>query len=100
MKQYLAHSHILTTLQGDDIGFVDEVLERQSLKRRVHITSPFFLLSGYLLHQIPVIATLPRHYAELCAKTSGLVLSNLPFPPPRFKISMVWHGRNSNAPAS
>ncbi len=99
MDDYLSHSHILTTLQGDEIGFVDKVLEEQGLKRRIHITSPFFLLSGYLLHQLPLIATLPRHYAELCAATSDLVLSPLPFDTPRFKISMVWHGRNANDPS-
>jgi LysR family transcriptional regulator, mexEF-oprN operon transcriptional activator len=100
MKQYLAHSHILTTLQGDDTGFVDQVLSKQNLKRRVHITSPFFLLSGYLLHQLPLIATLPRHYAELCAKTSDLTISALPFPTPSFKISMVWHRRDASIPIS
>jgi LysR family transcriptional regulator, mexEF-oprN operon transcriptional activator len=100
MKQYLEHPHILTTLQGDETGFVDYALRKENLKRRILITSPFFLLSGYLLQQMPLIATLPRHYGELCVKTSGLMLSALPFATPNLKISMVWHRRNATTPIS
>lgn len=100
LKDFVATPHILVTLRADDKGFIDEVLEQKKLTRRIAVTTPYFLLAGYLLHQLPMIATLPRHYAELCAVTSKLAISPLPFSTPRFAISMMWHVRDDASPES
>jgi len=97
-KEYVAHPHILVTLSGDEKGFVDDILAKIKLSRKVAITTPYFLLVGYLLHQLPMIATLPRHYAELCAVTSRLAISPPPFATSRFSISMMWHARDEANP--
>ena len=100
LKQFASHAHVLVSLQNDELGFVDSALAKAGLERRVAITSPFFLLAGYLLHRLPLIATLPRHYAELCTQMSDVTISELPFASPRMTISMVWHRRNDKSRAS
>lgn len=99
-KQYVAHPHILVTLRGDEKGFVDDILAKIKLTRKVAITTPYFLLVGYLLHQLPMIASLPRHYAELCAVTSRLAISPLPFATSKFPVSMMWHARDEGNPGA
>jgi LysR family transcriptional regulator, mexEF-oprN operon transcriptional activator len=96
LKDFLNHAHVLVRLQGEDRGFVDDILDKRKLQRKVMIASPYFLLAGYLLHQLPMIAVLPRHYAELCAMTCGLVASPLPFPTPSYEVSMLWRSRDES----
>jgi LysR family transcriptional regulator, mexEF-oprN operon transcriptional activator len=98
LKEFASLPHILVTLRADDRGFVDAILAKRKMKRTIAVTTPYFLLAGYLLHQLPMIATLPRHYAELCAVTSQLAISPLPFATPKFAVSMVWHARDDTSP--
>jgi LysR family transcriptional activator of mexEF-oprN operon len=98
LADFTAYPHILVTLKGDRQGFVDDILGKMGQKRRVLIASPYFLFAGYLLHQLPVIAALPHRYAALCATTSQLTVSPLPFETPRFTVSMMWHRRDQNLP--
>lgn len=100
LKQYVAHPHLLVTLSADHTGFVDEALTKLKLTRNVLIACPYFLLTGYLLHKLPAIATLPRHFAELCASTTKLAVSPLPFPAPKYEIAMVWHRNTDKTPES
>jgi len=98
LKQYLAYPHMLVTHSGDERGLIDDVLSRRKVSRTVLISSPYFLLACYLLHQLPLIAALPRHYAKMSAVTSKLAISELPFETPGFTVSMIWHKRdNANA---
>lgn len=100
LKQFVAHPHILVTLSGDHTGFVDEALGKLQLTRNVLIACPYFLLTGYLLHKLPAIATLPRHFADVCASAANLAVSPLPFPAPKYKISMVWLRSSDKNPES
>jgi LysR family transcriptional activator of mexEF-oprN operon len=94
LDDYVRYPHVLVSLRGDEQGFVDGILRKWKRERRVAITTPYFLLAGYLLHQLPLIATLPTHYAQLCVVTSQLTISPVPFETPHFAVSMLWHGRD------
>ncbi len=100
LKQFAAHRHVLVTFAEDDKGFVDTALEKARTERTISVTSPYFLLSGYLLHAIPIIATLPRRYAQLCRTMSDVTVCELPFASPRMTISMIWHRRSKQNPVS
>lgn len=100
LKQFVSYPHVLVTFAEDDKGFVDTALEKAKAERTVSVTSPYFLLSGYLLHALPIIATLPRRYAQLCRTMSDATINELPFPSPRMTISMIWHRRSKQNPAS
>lgn len=100
LKQFVSYPHVLVTFAEDDKGFVDTALERAKAERTVSVTSPYFLLAGYLLHALPIIATLPRRYAQLCRTMSEATINELPFISPRMTISMMWHRRSKQNPAS
>ena len=99
LAQFVSEPHVLVTLDGDRTGFIDEIVAELGMERTVLVSIPYFLLAGYLLHQLPLIATLPTHYAQLCAMTSKLVISPLPFKTPSFTVSMMWHRRENNLPS-
>ena len=98
LEQYLAAPHLLVTGAADQRGFVDDILAKLGKERFVLISSPFFLLTGYLLQQLPLIATLPRHYAECCCAASELTISPPPFETPTFTIAMTHHRRDGRSP--
>jgi LysR family transcriptional regulator, mexEF-oprN operon transcriptional activator len=94
IEEFAVHEHVLVILQGDDRGFADVALERFNLTRKIAITTTFFLLAGELAQHLPLIATLPRHFAETSLSGANMLVSELPFPSPRMTVSMVWHRRN------
>jgi LysR family transcriptional regulator, mexEF-oprN operon transcriptional activator len=100
IEDFVLHPHVLVTRKGNDRGFVDAALDKAKLKRRISVTTQFFLLAGQIINQLPLIATLPRHYAEHFANSAGATLSELPFPSPHMTISVIWHKRNDGNPAS
>jgi LysR family transcriptional regulator, mexEF-oprN operon transcriptional activator len=96
IKEFAMHQHVLVTLQGDERGFADVALEKAKLTRRIAITTSFFLLASELVHKLPLIATLPRHFAENTPYGGSMRISELPFKSPQMDISMVWQKRNEH----
>jgi len=97
LEQFIAAPHLLVTQAGDLRGFLYDILARQSEKRTVLISGPYFLLTGYLLRYLPMISVLPKHYAECCCSASGLAISPLPFEGPISTISTPWRSRNARS---
>ncbi len=99
LDQYVAYPHLLVSLKGDRYGFVDRLLERQGRKRRVALTTPYFLLVGHLLAQLPLLATVPRSYALHCSTTEGLAICPVPLEVPEFDISLLSRASDERDPA-
>ena len=70
--------HLLVSLSGDPLGFVDELLARRGLKRRIVLTVPTFMLALVHLSSSDLIATLPRRLIERHAARFGLASIELP----------------------
>lgn len=64
LKHYCAAQHILVSATGDQHGFVDELLERQGLSRRVALTVPSFMLALASLEQTDLLTALPFSLAH------------------------------------
>ena len=71
--------HLLVSLSGDPRGFVDELLARRGLKRRIVLTVPTFMIALTHLASSDLIATLPRRLVEQHAASFGLAFVELPF---------------------
>jgi DNA-binding transcriptional LysR family regulator len=71
--------HLLVSLSGDPRGFVDDLLARRGLKRRIVLTVPTFLMALAHLSSSDLIATLPRRLVERHAARFGLASAELPF---------------------
>jgi DNA-binding transcriptional LysR family regulator len=76
---FLRSQHLLVSLSGDPRGFVDELLARRGLKRRIVLTVPSFMMALAHLPSSDLIATLPRRLVEQPAARFGLAFAELPF---------------------
>ncbi|MBR0906839.1 LysR family transcriptional regulator [Bradyrhizobium liaoningense] len=71
--------HLLVSLSGEARGFVDEMLAKRGLERRIALTVPNFMMALVQLSGSDLIAALPRRLAEHHAGRFGLVFVELPF---------------------
>jgi DNA-binding transcriptional LysR family regulator len=71
--------HLLVSLDGDPVGFVDEMLAKRGLERRVALTVPTFMMALAHLSSSDLIAALPRRLVLRHAAQFGLVFVDLPF---------------------
>jgi DNA-binding transcriptional LysR family regulator len=76
---YCRSQHLLVSLSGDPHGFVDELLAKRGLKRRIALTVPTFVMALTYLSRSDLIAALPRRLVASQAARFGLVSAELPF---------------------
>jgi DNA-binding transcriptional LysR family regulator len=77
-----------------------EQLARLALQRRIVMIVPHFLAAALAVSQTDYIAAVPRRFAAAMAKRLHLRLVDLPFPPPKLPLSLVWHDRTHLHPAA
>ena len=98
LDEFLAVPHI-AIITNEILGSViDHYLGRLGRERRVIAATSDFLLAGYLLHEVPALATLPAGFAKRCSITSELQTCRLPFEIPQCQILMGWHAREDASP--
>jgi DNA-binding transcriptional LysR family regulator len=71
--------HLLVSLDGNSVGFVDEMLAKRGLERRVAVTVPTFMMALDCLSRSDLIAALPRRLVRQHAARFGLAFVDLPF---------------------
>jgi DNA-binding transcriptional LysR family regulator len=79
LAEYCSSQHLLVSLSGDPHGFVDELLAKRGLKRRIALTVPTFMMALAHLASSDLIAALPRRLAGSHAARFGLTSAELPF---------------------
>jgi DNA-binding transcriptional LysR family regulator len=79
-------------------GVIDSFLDRQGLRRRVAVESPYFGLIPHMLTQSDLVLTTGRQFLRFYEKTLPLKIFNVPvkFPPMRFY--QLWHERVHQSP--
>jgi DNA-binding transcriptional LysR family regulator len=87
--------HLLVTERGDETGAVDQQLRLAGMSRRIAITVPSAALVSDLLRATNLVATVGARAARRMAQDSSIVAIPPPLPMPSWRMSMVWHGRNS-----
>jgi DNA-binding transcriptional LysR family regulator len=76
---YCRAQHLLVSLSGQPHGFIDAVLEKRGLKRRIALTVPTFMMALAQLSGSNLLAALPRRLVANEAARFGLVSAELPF---------------------
>jgi DNA-binding transcriptional LysR family regulator len=71
--------HLLVSVSGEPRGFVDDILARQGLKRRIVLTVPNFMTALVQLSSSDLVAALPRRLVAHYAGRFGLDFVELPF---------------------
>lgn len=100
LEAYLTAAHLLVTPNQEDmVGWIDQVLEQQGLKRHVAIAVPHFLVAPFVLAQTDLIATLAERVALNYTQALDLRVFSLPFDAGGFDISLLWHSKNDSDPA-
>lgn len=91
---HVAPSQILPGYQG----VIDAFLERQGMRRKIAVESPYFGLIPYMLTQTDLVLTTGRQFMRFYEKTLPLKTYALPirFPPMRFY--QLWHERVHQSP--
>jgi DNA-binding transcriptional LysR family regulator len=78
LAAFCASQHLLVTLSGDPHGFVDEMLAKRGLKRRIGVTVPSFMMALAHLPSSNLLAVLPRSLLRQYATRFGLIAAGLP----------------------
>ena len=89
LARFCAERHLLVSLTGDPDGFVDILLARRKLSRRVALTVPNFSMAMALIAETDLIAALPRHLVAGYAQRFGVVATEAPMPLCSNPISVI-----------
>jgi len=93
LEQYLAHPHLVTPMQTDFRGPLDEELVGRGKRRKLIYATSRFAALPLILRRGAAIATVPEQPARQWADVFGLTSSPVPVRIAQFAISMIWHAR-------
>ena len=93
METFLQSSHLKVSMSPTDLRFVDDVLARQGLTRRVAVNVPHWLLVPHVLRNSDLLSVMPRRLA-FAMVSEDLAIRDLPFASDPFEWSMYWHRRH------
>lgn len=100
LAQYAALEHIQIAPRGNPGGYVDELLARHGLQRRIQRALPYFLAGLALVAETDYVLTCSVVLARRMQRRFGLRL----VAPPRdlglepFQFSQLWHPRHDRDP--
>ena len=80
LQSFCRMQHLLVSLSGDAQGFVDEILAKRGLSRRIALTVPNFMMALALIAETDLIAALPRRLVAMHAARLGLTSTEAPMP--------------------
>ncbi|NIJ21050.1 DNA-binding transcriptional LysR family regulator [Sphingomonas naasensis] len=87
VDQYCASQHLVVSLSGDPHGFVDDVLAREGLSRRVALTVPNFMFACAIVPDTGLLCAVPRRFAARYAPRFGLAIHDAPLPLGHFRLN-------------
>jgi DNA-binding transcriptional LysR family regulator len=89
LERFCRMQHLVVSLTGDAYGFVDELLAKRGLSRRVALTVPNFMMAFAMLEETDLIAALPRHLVAMHAPRFKLTSMEAPLPLRRDPIRVI-----------
>ncbi|MCO5089534.1 LysR family transcriptional regulator [Bosea sp. (in: a-proteobacteria)] len=93
LDDFLAARQLKVSMSPTDRRFVDDVLSRLGLTRRVALNVPHWLLVPHVLERSDLLSVMPRRLA-LALGRSAMTIQELPFESDPFEWSMYWHRRH------
>jgi DNA-binding transcriptional LysR family regulator len=89
LERYCAMLHLVTSLSGDSTAYVDRILARHGLSRRVALTVPNFMLALALVAQTDLLAAMPRSLVAMHGPRFGVISVKAPVPFDRFQLRLI-----------
>ena len=91
-------SHLIISSSGNDLGLLNERLEKLGRSRLGDVEAPY-LSAGGVLTQSDLIAVMGRQVAEEFRRAYAVQPIELPIQPAPLRSVMVWHSRFQDHPA-
>lgn len=98
LKSYARKPHVLVSLRDDANGYVDDVLARHGLTRRVLATVGRFMIVPYVIEATDCIATLPSRMAHRVVQGTQCVVVETPFKMQPWQEALIWHRGTERTP--
>jgi DNA-binding transcriptional LysR family regulator len=98
LRSYARKPHVLVSLRDDARGYVDEVLARHGLTRRVIATVGRFMIVPYVIEATDCIATLPSRMAHRVVQGTQCVVVEPPFKMQPWQEALIWHRGTERTP--
>ncbi len=98
LRKYIGMDHLQISTLSYPNGYVDAVLAKKGVQRKVAVTVPHFPPAPFLLPRTNLIATEPSRLLEPMREALDLVLVEPPFAIPRFAVTLNWHSRYYREP--
>ena len=99
-RQYaeLRHLAVVPTLTSGEQpgGYVDEILGRQGLRRRVAVTIPHFLVAPFIVASSDLALTGPERLLAPFVDSLHLRTLKLPMKLETYRLTQVWAARSDN----
>lgn len=89
LERFCALRHVVVSLTGDPMGFVDTALAERGLARRVALTVPNFAMALAVVADGDLAAALPRRFLAMQGRRFGVVAVEAPLPLPFFRLNAV-----------
>lgn len=95
--QYFALEHVIVSYNGDLRGIVEDLLKKT---RKVRCSLPSFSNLGAVIHDTPLIATVPAEVAEHARRAyPHLATAEKPFSLPGSPMELLWPAATEDDPA-
>ncbi len=93
LAQYVAAHHVIVSADGSGRGFMDDLLAKQGMQRRVACTATTFSAVLDLVRVTPMLALVPSEIVPELGK--GLLAHPPPLDVPSMDMRMMWHPRHT-----
>ncbi|MBB4255670.1 LysR family transcriptional regulator [Rhizobium sp. BK008] len=87
IEGYCVSGHLVVSHSGDPHGFVDTLLARHGLARRVALTVPNFMFACAIVGETDLICAVPRRFAERFAPGLGVAMTEPPLSLGEFRLT-------------
>lgn len=93
LDEFLTEGHVVVTTSGTGHSVIDRTLRQRSLKREIVLEVPSYLGLANIVARTDLVATVPRHFADILANDDVTRIFALPFDVPTYQIKQHWHER-------
>jgi DNA-binding transcriptional LysR family regulator len=100
LKEFVSARHVLIASMGSGHQVLERMLAERGLEKNVALRVPHFVVVPLIVAGTDLIVSLPSHVADVSARLVKVRLHPLPIPIPSFDVSVYWHPRADNDPAS
>jgi len=100
LKEFLGARHVLIASMGSGHQMLERTLADRGVHDNVALRVPHFVVVPLIVAGTDLVVSLPSRVAGASARLVKVKVHPLPIPIPSFDVSLYWHERVENDPAS